>query len=71
MDISQSEIIKKQYNEILQKVKQRWAGHLADDINISKPKASRVLTGNQFDILTLSEMASIVGIEINITYNFF
>ncbi len=68
MNISQSEIIKQNYNNVLQIVKSKWIGNLAENINISKSKASRVLNGQQFDLLTLAEMGSIVGIEINLIY---
>lgn len=65
-DISQSAKFKQDYNNILQKVKNRWVGHLAKDIGISESKASRILTGKQFDVLTLCEMASIVNINISL-----
>ena len=63
LSISQSAKFQEKYNQLLQKVKERWYGLLAEDINISESKASRVLNKKQFDILTLIEMASICGYE--------
>ena len=62
-NISESAKFKIKYDTLLQKVKDRWHGSLAGDIDISESKASRILNKKQFDILTLLEMASICGYE--------
>ena len=60
-DISESERFRLLYLKELQKVKDRFRVKDADYINISEPKASRVLSGKQIDIETMLEMASISG----------
>jgi len=67
-DISNSEKFKSDYSDLLQKVKDRFRVKDASWINISQPKASRVLNGNQFDILTLIEMASFVGYDVELFF---
>ena len=62
-NISQSEKFMLKYDDLLQKVKDRWDNCLAEDIGISEIKAWRILNKKQFDILTLIEMASICGYE--------
>jgi len=62
-NISESEKFELKYETLLQEVRSRWEGSLAEDIGISKSKASRVLNKKQFDILVLLEMASICGYE--------
>jgi len=61
--ISESAKFKIEYEELLQKVKNRWHGSFAEYIEISESKASRILNQKQFDILTLLEMASICGYD--------
>jgi len=50
-------------------VKERFRVKYAEDICISQAKASRILNGNQFDILTLCEMASFVGYDVSFSIN--
>ena len=66
INISESERLKLQYEEILQKVKERFRVKDAEWINISQAKASRVLNNKQFDMITLCEMASFVGYNTNL-----
>ena len=52
MDISNSERFKQDYEILLQKVKEKFRVKDAKFLEISEPKASRILNGLQFDILT-------------------
>jgi len=65
-NISESARFKEKYQEILQNVKERFRVKDAKYIQISESKASRILSGNQFDMLTLCEIASFVGYDIDI-----
>ena len=65
-NISQSAKLDAQYDDVLQEVKKHFRVKHASDIKISQSKASRVLSGKQKDLSVLSEMASYVGIEINL-----
>ena len=69
LDISNSAKFMDDYNCLLQKVKKRWFGGLAENIGISESKASRILTGKQFDIITFIEIASICGYDCKFNYN--
>ena len=68
MDISNSEKFKQDYEILLQKVKEKFRVKDAKFLEISEPKASRILNGLQFDILTLIEMASFVNIDVELFY---
>jgi hypothetical protein len=67
-NISQSAKIDMQYADLLQEVKKRFRVKDAEDIGISQSKASRVLNKKQNDLAVLSEMASFVGIEVNLLF---
>jgi len=67
--ISESAKFKIEYDELLQKVKNRWHGSFAEYIEISESKVSRILNSKQFDILTLLETASICGYGYNFNFN--
>jgi len=63
--VSNSEKLLKDYNDLLQIVKQRWMSSDLKFLKMNKSKASRVLNDKQIDFLVLSEMASICGIDCN------
>jgi len=63
-DVSESEKFLADYEILLQKVKQRFKVKDHKWISISKPKASRILSGKQFDILILCNMAYYVGYDV-------
>jgi hypothetical protein len=67
-EISQSAYFVSKYETLLQEVKQKFKVKDHKWLEISKPKASRVLSGDQFDILTLIEMAVFVGYDIELTF---
>jgi hypothetical protein len=67
-DISDSEKFIQEYNILLQKVKERFKVKDASWINISQPKASRVLNAKQFDIITLIKMASFAGYDVELFF---
>jgi predicted XRE-type DNA-binding protein len=66
-EVSNSEKLLKDYNALLQIVKQRFIPQDAKVLNLNKSKVSRVLNG-QFDIFTLSEMASICGLDVELNF---
>ena len=67
-DVSNSERFKQNYNDLLQRVNERFKVKDAIWINISQPKASRVLNAKQFDIITLIKMASFVGYDVELFF---
>ncbi len=67
--ISQSAKLKFQYDVLLQKVQQKgFTGQDAEDLGISKSKASRVLNkkNGHEDLYVLAEMAAFRGIEVDL-----
>ena len=66
--VSNSEKLLSDYSDLLQIVKQRWVASDLKFLKMNKSKASRVLNDKQIDFLTLSEMASICGIDCNFKF---
>lgn len=66
--ISQSAKLDIQYNGLLAEVAKFFRVKYAIHIGISESKASRVLNKKQKDLDVLAEMASFVGLEVNLTY---
>jgi len=67
-DLSQSAMFLKEYKILLHKVNERFRVRDAKWLKISQPKASRVLNGIQFDILTLIDMAVFVGYDVELFF---
>ena len=67
-EIAQSEKITNQYNELVAICEKRFKPINADHIGLDKSKVSRVYN-KQFDLLTLSEIASLLGYEVDIVFN--
>jgi len=65
--ISESEKFTIKYNELLQKVKLKLKVSNSDHVGLSKAKLSRLYNG-QFDILTLIEVASVVGYNTDLNF---
>jgi len=67
-NISNSEKIKQDYDRLLQKVRIDFSPQDRKQLGLEKSKVSRVLNSKQFDLLTLSDMASICGVDCNINF---
>lgn len=67
-NISESEKFMRSYNNLLQEVKLKFKVKNANLLELSQPKVSRLYNG-QFDILTLIEIASLIGIDTELTFN--
>lgn len=66
-NISNYEKIKQDYNKLLQKVRDSWSPQYIKLLDLDKSKVSRIFKG-KFDLLTLSRMASICGINCSIEF---
>lgn len=66
-NISQSEKIKLQYKELVAECEKKFKTKNAHILDLDKTKVSRVYN-KQFDLLTLSEIASLIGVEVDIIF---
>jgi len=67
-DVSQPAKLDIQYNDLLAEVAKRFRVKDAEVIKISQSKASRVLNKKQKDLDVLVEMASHVGIDVDLIF---
>jgi len=68
-EISQSEKIKGQYKDLVAECKTKFKTRHGHSIDLDKSKVSRIYN-TQFDLLALSEIASRIGIEVDITFRY-